>query len=647
MPQPPEIVSNTEARSSAEMLEVAIDYHRDGHIDKAEPIYRKILEQDVDHGRALYYLGLIASQSGDLEAAADLMSRGLALDSDYPSAQNNLGAVYQGLGRLDEAAICFKAAIALNSDLLEAHQNLGALFQLTGLPEKAEACYQHALTIDPNYLPALNNLGAVFQNSERGAEALTLFERVLRIQPSSVETHNNIGLLQRSLGDQMSAVRSFNQAIHLNPEMAEAYNNLGSTYRSLGNLDHAAAAYERAISLKPEFAEALNNLGALELSLGKLDHAQDHLRSALAFKPEFPDALANLGLIHAKRGAFQDAMECYRDALTIDPDHAESLFNMSEITLFSGDDLINGWQAHEARWRKRDTRLNWRDFPSPLWQGQELTGRTILVWGEQGVGEEIMYASMVGDLQDMGARVLMECEPRLVPLFRRSFAKVDCIPRTDPPEAATGAVGIDFNVPAGNLGRWLRPDRQDFNRSKSFICADAVLQSRIREKYREESAPLLVGVSWKSGNTDIGVGKSLSLSEWLPVLSVPGIKFVNLQYGDVAAECVEIEAIPEIKMITDSEIDQLKNLDDFAAQVAALDLVITVSNTTAHMASGLGVPTWIMLSAAPLWKWFSVGEKCPWYPSARLFRQEKFGEWDGVVEDIRTALVDFAQMWEK
>jgi hypothetical protein len=221
------------------------------------------------------------------------------------------------------------------------------------------------------------------------------------------------------------------------------------------------------------------------------------------------------------------------------------------------------------------------------------------------------------------------------PVFARAFPEAVVVEASDPPHPATQSV--HFHAPLGNIGRWLRPNLASFPVQKSFLKADPARSRALRERYGQGP---LVGIAWRSKNAAIGGQKSIPLAAWKPVLTVPGVKWINLQYGDVAEELAKIRESFGIEIRNDPEIDQLADMDALLAQVAALDLVITTSQTVAHVAGALGVPVWILLPRGEglLWYWFLEGEKSPFYPSARLFRQASRGGWSEILERVAALL---------
>lgn len=627
----------------AQSFEIAKAHHENRRLTEAEAIYLEILENQPEHGDALYYLGLCLRQRGDLDGAAKSMLAAFAHGAARGNRLNNLGAIFQALGRAEPAEAEFRKAIELQPELAEAHTNLGALLQVGGRLDAAEACYREAIAADPAFFAAHNNLGTLLRSQGRLDEAREIARRAVDLDPGSAKAHNNLGIILHEQKQFMAAFECFKQAVSIDSTYAEAFNNMGSLFRDENRLDGAVASFEKAIALDPNLADAHNNLGAVRQRQGRYDDALACFEQALQLAPNFSPALTNIGAVHHRMNRNDQAMVYFQRAMEIDPNYPEVHFNMSEVLLLTGETLLAGWNEHVWRWRKREFRWLWRDCTAPVWDGGDPTGKTMLLWGEQGIGEEIMYAGMVPDMVEAGVDVVLECEPRLVPLFERSFDGIDCIARSLDDTPAIGDRHIDCHIATGDLGRWLRPRFDSFPTRPSFLTADANARDAARARYQRPDGGLVVGLSWYSRNPDMGWEKSIGLEDWRPLLEIPGLTFVDLQYGDTSAQRQAFEAETGIHIVHDESIDQLADLDGFAAQVAAMDLVISISNTTVHMAGALGVPTWVLLSAVPLWRWFQDRQDSPWYPSLRLFRQQELSNWQTVLEQVRAALVERAK----
>ncbi len=505
-----------------------------------------------------------------------------------------------------------------------------------GRPDEAARAYRGAVGVNPEDAEAHLNLGNALEAVGEIDDAAAAYNRAIELRPDFAEAHYNLGNAARKQGHGQQAAAHYRRALDIAPNLAEAHNNLGEALLDLDDPKGAIGHYRLALKCRPGMAGTLNNLGNAHVRLGETDAAIDYYRQALDIDPGDATAITNLGNALMDKGAFDDALAHHRRAIEAAPDHAEAHHNLGLALLLQGK-LEEGWAEYEWRLLSEEG-VRHRPFPQAPWAGQPVGGKTVLVWGEQGVGDEVMFAGMVPDLAAAGANVILEADPRLVPLFRRSFAAIECIVKEDPPSAETRRHGIDFQAPGGNLGRWLRPALESFPGRQSYLVADEDRRDGLREKYLPDGESLLVGVAWVSKNKRIGAQKSMTLRELAPLTGIPGLRLIDLQYGDTAEERRQFEDQTGVAVLHDDSLDQMADLDGFAAQVAAMDLVISVSNTTVHIAGALGVPAWVMLNTVPLPCWLLEGDDSPWYPSVRLFRQSQAGEWADVIGRVAEAL---------
>ena len=588
------------------MLEQGYQHHQEGRLRQAEELYRRVLQADPDNPDGLNLLAVVANETGRAQEAIELMEKAVRASPGNPEFSNNLGQLYKNSGQVDAAIEAYRAALNADPDFADAHNNLGYALAMTERLEDAIGHYRRVLEIDPNNVRAHYNLATTLSKQGNLPAAIEGLRTVVGIAPDHTDAYNNLGIALKELGKLDEAVACYHKALVFKPDFSGAHNNLGNAFKEQGKLDEAVASYHNALAIKPDFAEAHNNLGTALQDLGELDEAVASYHKALAIMPDYPEAHHNLGLALLLQG-----------------------------------NLREGWAEYEWRLRSKEGTRQ-RPFPHPPWAGQPVDGKTVLVWGEQGVGDEVMFAGMVPDLVEAGATVILEADPRLVPLFRRSFAAIECIGKEDPPSAETRRHGIDFQAPGGNLGRWLRPDFESFPGRQSYLVAEEDRAAALKDRYRDGTDDRLIGIAWISNNKRIGKQKSMTLRELAPLAAIPGLRFINLQYGDTAEERAQFEDETGTSIIDDENVDQMADLDAFAAQMAAMDLVISVSNTTVHIAGALGVPAWVMLNTVPLPCWMLEGEISPWYPSVRLFRQTEPGEWADVIERIAKALAGLA-----
>ena len=303
-------------------------------------------------------------------------------------------------------------------------------------------------------------------------------------------------------------------------------------------------------------------------------------------------------------------------------------------------DFAAGWKAYESRWHCDLPGFDVRASGFPEWRGEDGEG-AVLVWGEQGLGDKVLYSSMIPDLMALGHKVVMETDERLIGLLERSFPGVRAVPKRNPPDEATQRSDIRWQSALASLGRWLRPDLASFPQRVSYLVADESRKNRYRAHLAATGiASPVVGISWISQNPNIGLHKTLDLKQWTPILQIPNVRFVNLQYGDTALERAEVEARLGVRIEQIPDLNLYDDIDGVAALAASCDMVISVSNTTAHLAAALGKPTWVLVPASVgnLWYWMRGTSQTPWYPTATIFRQPKIGQWSSVIIEIEKRL---------
>jgi tetratricopeptide (TPR) repeat protein len=518
---------------------------------------------------------------------------------------------HHGQGRLREAEQLYRQILADDPGNADGLHLLGMIAHQSGDSETAVALIRQAIAIKPNAASYHANLGNVLQHQGYARDAAASYLRALRIKPGLAEVHVNLGNVFLAAKDFASAVTWYERALALNAAIPEAHKNLGDAYVMQEKPGLAIAAYERALKLSPEYVDAMIELGSLLRATGDLHGALMHLKRAREIRPE-------------------NATAVFREAL---------------VRLLLGD-WAAGWSCYEERWRSPDHATPMRENPQPFWQGERLAAGRLLLWPEQGVGDEIMFAGLIPDVLRTGSLCILECDTRLEPLFRRSFSLLPGIEVTSDRSAAIDpAREIAAQLPIGSLSRLFRGDRSAFASSSfAYLKAEPAKTAEFRGRYGEEAPPdcLRVGIAWRSNNVKTGPARSVELETLMPLFGLHGVRWISLQYGALE-ELKEEAALAKAPVLVDPHVDQLADIDSFAAQIAALDLVVTIDNTTAHLAGALGVPVWVLLPFAPDWRWLREGDGSPWYPSMRLFRQPTRGDWGFVVRTAAEALAEFVR----
>ena len=567
-----------------------------------------------------------------------------AVDIDEKFQQ---AVAFHQAGQLAQAERMCKQILRYNSQNAEAFHFLGIIACQTGKYPVAVDLIIHAIEIDSKQSPFYYSLANALREQGKFMEAIEAYQQAIRIQPNHADAYNNLGTIFINQNRIDDAIEAYQQAIQIQPNQGEAYYNLGNALHRQEKLEEAIEAYQQAIRIQPNYVDAYNNLGVVLIDHEKLRESVQIYQKTLEIQPNYADAYNNLGNALREQGKLEESIRIFQKATYIQPNHAEAHNNLAMTLLLKGD-FKNGWKQYEWRRQCDNFPFEKRDFSQPFWEGTDPKDKSILVWTEQGIGDEIMFSSILPDLLNRNANVIVESDTRMVSLFQRSFPKIRFIPRQNPPNSQLLNTTMDYQTPIGSLGKWFRTDNNSFilNRN-TYLRACPKKTSEIRKKYQElAKEKILIGISWKSTGIDqrqtySKKKKSTLLEHWQPVLAQRNCYFINLQYGNVKQELNEFQKHNNLKIHQDKEIDSLSNLDDFAAQISALDLVISTSNTTVHLAGALGKQVWTLLPHIPDWRWTLEREDTLWYPKMRLFRQHRIGDWSDVFQRVKLALEQY------
>ncbi len=489
------------------------------------------------------------------------------------------------------------------------------------LPE-AEAGYRRILAVQPNHADSLHYLGLIAAQLGRHDRAVELIGRAVAVRPGMPDYLNNLGLSLLVLGRAADAVDAHRRAVTQAPGMAEAHNNLGNALRALDRPAEAEASYRQALALAPDMAPAHNNLGAALADLDRLDEAERSYRAALERWPDYPEAYNNLGNTLRALGRWPAATASYRQALALAPDYAEAHYNLGWSLLLAGD-FAEGWTEFEWRWRIAGGQVA-RDLPAPFWTGEPLDGRTLLLHAEQGAGDTFMFCRYVA-LAARRGRVVLEAPAPLVGLLSRLPGLAGIV------TAGAALPPFDLHCPLLSLPRAFGTTLATVPAEIPYLAADPVRIAAWRERLRGIGGRR-IGLVWAGNPTQRDDRRrSIPLAALAPLATVPGVTFVSLQKG-------RRETPPDGMRLVDWT-DELRDYDDTAALIEALDLVVGVDTGVVHLAGALGRPVWVMNRFEPYFAWMTERADSPWYPSLRQFRQTAPGDWVGVIESVRAALL--------
>lgn len=605
----------------------AVGHAKAGRLTEAESLCREILSHDSAYAPAWHLKGTLHMSAGQPDKAEEAFQKAVEVDAGKARYHNDLGVAQAMQGKLDAAIVTFSRAIdAEPSDAL-GYYNLGYAYERSRRWVSAIAAYQKAIAIKPQYPQALNNLTHVLRQAGRTAEAIEAGQQAIALQPNFFEAHLNLGnaLLQQGMAGQ--AVAIYQQAIALRPASPEAYNNLANALNQAGQTAEAIENYKKAVALRPDFAGALTNLANLLQEVGDFDGALAFLNRALTLQPGNPSIYNSLGSTLGSQGRLDESIDALRRAIEIRPDYHEARLNLAHAFLAKGD-FANGLPLYESRVRAGAT-INPRST-APLWDGQDLQGRRILLQIEQGLGDIIQFVRYVPMVCEKGGSPVMQVPHSLVDLLRGQCCIEQVTGIDEPPPTA------DIQYPLLSLPNLFQTRLETIPAKVPYLSADPALVDEFRK--RIDPHAFNVGLNW-AGKALPDRRRSFPLTALAPLAEIEGVRFHSLQKGPQATEAFR----PPFGMELSNLLAEFEDFAHTAALMANLDLIITCDTSVAHLAGAMGLQTWILLPFAGDWRWLRNRNDSPWYPTARLFRQSKTGDWTNVIAQVQSALRDVAQ----
>jgi tetratricopeptide (TPR) repeat protein len=576
-------------------LQRALGLHRAGDFAQAAAAYAAIPD---DHPRAarVHYLHAGAALRADgIVIARRLLARAAALEGRRLDEDAKTGA-YVALGdslrtawRLGEALPCYEVALQLDDGLVDAHVGLGLIYAALNRPFEAAMHFQNALRLDADCVPALVNLGTVW----------------------------------RRTGQREAALPCYRLAAKLAPDLMEAHFFLGTLLCELRELDEAVAVHRRALELAPNHPGILTDLGSALVLQGKTEEGHALVRLAVELAPRWPIAHVNLGIAHTRAHRFDEALTAFKSAQDADPDFFYAKFCESDLYLMRGE-YERGYALYDAHRAVYPPRYSER-----RWDGSPLDGRTILLYAQHGLGDTLQFIRYVPRVAGMGGRVILQVQPSLLPLFKNEPAAAAVLATSEDP-------GL-FDVQASllELPAILGDTLETIPASVPYLRADPALAARWRARL-EHDRGFKVGIAWHGNpNQKDGLIRKCVLRDMAPIWNLPGVSVYSLQVG---AGREEISAGDPLPVIDLGDIDGSGAFTDTAAIMEALDLVVTIDTSVAHLAGGLARPVWMVVNYWPDWRWMIDRTDSPWYPTMRIFRQKQAGEWQPVFAELAAAL---------
>lgn len=608
--------------------------------------FRAAVRDDRKDAGLACNLGAALQMAGDPEDALKAFREAARRAPGSARAAYGQGVALHSLGRFAAAAAALERATGLDPAMLTAWENRALALSAAGQPTASDRVWHDALAAFPGddriRRRLASGLARHLAGTGRPADALPYFAQARAGEGASdpaLQYDEATALLQAGRAED-AADRLAILVAGPGPGNADWLSTLGAAQIGAGRPEQALPVLRRALALAPAHRSAHLHLAFALQAMGDLADAEAALRTALAGDPDYLPALIGLANLLAERGDDAGATASFAQAEAIAPDQPQLRWNRALHDLLCGR-YDRGWDGYGSRWQVADFPTPWQDSGLPVWNGAA-AGRHLFIWGEQGPGDEIMFASCVPDLLAQGVAVSLSTGARLAPLFARSFPAAQVLAVGSAADGGSAPDDADAALPVGDLPRHFRRGETDFPTRRAFLRADPEAAGRWRRRWREIAGPerMIVGLSWRGGITPgERRRRGATLEDWAAVLRLPGLAWVNMQYGADAAgrfaAAAEIYGFPVLE-----GPDPAGDMDALAAAVAATDAIASMANTLVHLAGGLGQPTLAVVPSAPSWRWQRDRPDSPWYPAVRLLRQDRDEGWPQVMDRVAAALPD-------
>ncbi len=597
----------------------------------------------------------------------------LRLAPQDPAAHADLGVALDAVGRTKDALDCFERAIALDPKLAAAHHHHATLAARLGNHEGALQSLHRALALEPHNTALQNNIGNTLTELGRLTEALESYELALAIEPGNLDTLHNRAVVQALRGEHAAALQDYDDLLARRPEHAPDLIGRGVALAGLGRHADALVPLERAIALLPgdvtahsqrgvalqrlnrhaqaltsfdtalaiqsDLPDVLNNRGTALFELDRPEEALVSFERSLALNGASADTYTNIGIVLRALGRHREALESFDRTLVRKPDDPKASFVSAFVRLALGD-FKRGWALYESRLRDPELGTVPRTFAVPRWEGREaLAGKRLLVYADQGLGDAIQFCRYLPRLAAQGVSVVFEVMPPLRALLRSLPEGIELMSRGERIPA------VDYQCPLLSLPLALGTDLATIPADVPYLAPEPARVAQWATRLAERPG-VRVGLAWQGNPTVeqlvLARGRSMPLEALAPLAEVPGVSLISLQKGP-GSEQLRTVAFRDRILDLGPDIDRGPDAFlDTAAVMASLDLVVTTDTSIAHLAGALARPTWIALPAVPEWRWLLERSDSPWYPTMRLFRQPRRGDWPAVATSLASTLARFA-----
>lgn len=618
------------------LLNQAVSSIQNGNLTRAKSLLAQLLKSSSNKSEVFRLLGVVEALEGNTNLSFEYFQKAINHNHKNALAHSNLGNIYRQKEDFQKALECYQKALSINADF-ETYYNLGSLYHLVGELQLAVKNYENSIRLNPVYIDAILSLSSIYIQSKNYSSALALLDKAIQSNINHPSIWFNKGCVLNEIKKFDQAINSLTKAIYLRPNDAHIYSNLANAYFGINDIENANKYYLEALRLDPVSPLINSNFGLFLQKQKNYQDSERYLLRAIQSDENFVKAWVNLGVNYFEQRIFDKSKLALNRALSSSPHDPDAHLNLAHVH-FHLLEFENAWDEYEWRWQSSIHVSPKLDINIPQWNGE--AGKKVLIWSEQGIGEQILYSTLFLDLIKLNLLATILVDKRLMPIFSRTYPEIKFLDNSN----YTPQDDYDFQIAIGSLGKVLRRSLRafDYHPSSRNLVADNNLVQTSQKLLEERVAPnqIICGLSWISTNLSLGADKSISLESLKPILLKKNLSFIDVQYLNSHEEREMARKNLDVNVIKIDEIDSFLDLESVFALIQNCDFVITVSNSVAHMAAALGKPTYILLpfGAGKFWYWVRNNGRCLWYQNVMCFEQTVHDDWSTPILQLKNEI---------
>ena len=600
----------------------SFEYFKKKDFNESKKILLPLLNEPKPHENIFFLMGLINIAENKFNDSIKYFNLAIKKNPNNPLFYYNTALAYDQTNKRQKAILFYKKCLNLDKKNFEAWINYGNILKKINKFQESIDCYQNALRIRPEANLALLNISLAFFNINKVSKGINILKKIPKNSKINKQIETSIALGYLLNEEYNEGLILSNSLIENDPNNFTAITNRGIILNHLGKFKEAVKDFSLILKINPNNTDALSNMGLSEKRLGNYKSALKLINSAIEKDGSHIEAhCIKAGIFNDLNDNFKSS-KYYKKALSINKNHPEANFGLA-LNYLTNLEFESGWKYFDWRFIVQKTKIHFFKTEKKIWDGKNLN-KKLFIWGEQGLGDQILFGSLLKNFINYPEQIVIQINEKIIKLFQRSFPQFKFIANMK----LINNYDYDQHISFVGLGKVFIKNINYFkNNNLSFLKDNPELTKKIKSMF--VSKKIICGLSWKSINVDVGSDKSLNIKELNNIFKMKEFDFINLQYGDVKDDISFVEKNYDKKIQYLKNIDLFSDVDSASSIIVSCDIIITTSNTTAHLSGALGKITYLLipLSRGKLWYWTDIKGKSYWYPSIKIFKQTKQNSW--------------------